>query len=247
MLNTPHNAQSNYAFSELQDYQFWDLTEIVPDDRIFLLVKFESDHPDWHIEIKNADIISKQDIFDAFLQNLLSLYATQETKYSVCVQVPNSSNKLGITEIVSRREFFRKIAQSTLPVIGAILVSNLPMTIKAMESHEASSYQVCLNNCLDSCIGDCSGRCKTTCSGYCSRECADFCISSCSGGCRTSCSGCGDQCSSSCQFTCKNSCVGCSGSCQNTCGGRCSYSCEGACVSLCSGSCVSSCSHQNSW
>lgn len=96
-------------------------------------------------------------------------------------------------ELESRRQFFKKAAKAALPILGAALLSNVPLITKAAES----GGEYCEYGCSYSCSGSCAGRCTGTCSGGCK-------------------GGCGGACSYSCQNTCKGRCQGsCSGGCSS--------------------------------
>ena len=78
-------------------------------------------------------------------------------------------------EIQSRREFFKKAAKGILPVLGAVVLSSLPI-VKT-----------------DAGWGSCKD-CTGTCFGFCSIGCSSGCKDSCSSGCRGTCSqGCGSS------------------------------------------------------
>ena len=84
-------------------------------------------------------------------------------------------------ELQSRRQFFKRVAKGTLPILAATVLASTPFLSQASESAMGCKY---------GCSGSCSGSCKTTCEG------------SCSGGCRTGCVG---SCGSNCYGTCMNS------------------------------------------
>jgi len=99
----------------------------------------------------------------------------------------NKKNKK--EELQSRRQFFRKAAQATLPMIGAIVLSQVPTIMKAQIP----------NGCRSACMGSCSGLCYQSCYDTCNRGCE---------GCRGTCN---QSCSSTCTQQCQNACkVGCS-------------------------------------
>ena len=89
-------------------------------------------------------------------------------------------------ELTSRREFFKKAAKASLPVIGAIILSNVP-TIKSIAS--------------TGCDGNCKGGCDGSCKYFCDGGCKSGCEGSCSGGCETTCR-------YGCESTCKGHCDG---------------------------------------
>lgn len=75
-------------------------------------------------------------------------------------------------ELESRREFFKKAAKGVLPILGAIMLSNVSGVMKASESSpmgcssDNCSY-TCNTSCHKSCYSGCQGTCKTTCQGGC--------------------------------------------------------------------------------
>lgn len=93
-------------------------------------------------------------------------------------------------ELQSRRDFFKKAAKGVLPILGAVVLANIPSFVKATKPQktgcESSCYNTCAGRCTDSCSG-CGGVCQTgcmnTCKGYCSRTCTGTCSTSCSGSC----------------------------------------------------------------
>lgn len=85
-------------------------------------------------------------------------------------------------ELQSRREFFKKAAKGTLPILGAILLAQIPAVVKAAESPMGCPKYGC-GTCTGSCSGNCSGSCKTTCQGSCDGSCRYGCQSTCKGGC----------------------------------------------------------------
>lgn len=72
-------------------------------------------------------------------------------------------------ELQSRREFFKKAAKATLPMIAAVALAGAPAIVNASESQ--SSCAGCNNRCMNFCT--------TTCHGNCKSHCADTCYSSC--------------------------------------------------------------------
>ena len=75
-------------------------------------------------------------------------------------------------ELKTRRDFFKKAAQTALPILGAIVLASNPVMAKGLP----------VTSCTRSCVGGCSG-----CSG-CTSNCKEGC-SSCGGGCANSCVG----------------------------------------------------------
>ncbi|MBR3565094.1 MAG: Cys-Xaa-Xaa-Xaa repeat radical SAM target protein [Paludibacteraceae bacterium] len=78
-------------------------------------------------------------------------------------------------ELQSRREFFKSAAKAALPVIGAIMLSHLPISAQAEETG-------CANNCGYGCAYNCAGTCK----GGCYQACTGTCTWTCSGSCSSS-------------------------------------------------------------
>lgn len=81
-------------------------------------------------------------------------------------------------ELQSRRQFFKRAAKTALPILGAIVLANMPIIAKATETETGCS----------GCGSSCSGSCKYTCSGSCKNGC-EGCKYTCSGSCKNSCSG----------------------------------------------------------
>ncbi len=74
-------------------------------------------------------------------------------------------------ELQSRREFFKKAAKAALPVVGAIVLTQIPTIAQATPA---------LGCTIDACTSTCTGSCKGTC-----RSCSAGCSKSCSRGCQT--------------------------------------------------------------
>ncbi len=84
-------------------------------------------------------------------------------------------------ELQSRREFFKKAAKGVLPILGTIVLSNVPMLGNAHGSKEELG-------CDFGCSGGCSGSCGRVCSFGCTNSCSGTCSGACKGGCSHSCS-----------------------------------------------------------
>lgn len=78
------------------------------------------------------------------------------------------SNKKSSEELQSRREFFKKAAKAALPVVGAVVLSSLPI----LKSEAATGCY------MGGCVYDCEGSCNGGCQG-----CQDSCYGSCKGTC----------------------------------------------------------------
>lgn len=76
-------------------------------------------------------------------------------------------------ELQSRREFFKKAAKAALPVVGAVVLSSIPVEkALASTSCETNCDYVCSRcgaGCSNSCVGGCTGSCKNSCMQYCTR------------------------------------------------------------------------------
>lgn len=93
-------------------------------------------------------------------------------------------------ELQSRREFFKKAAKAALPVVGAVVLSALPL-------QQAQATGCGWGDCTGNCYGGCDGTCgKNACTGGCQGNCA--------GGCSSSCYG---SCSNTCNTRCVNTCI----------------------------------------
>lgn len=73
-------------------------------------------------------------------------------------------------ELQNRREFFKKAAKGALPILGAIVLANVPGICKASESSVEMG-------------------CGTNCQQRCS-SCGTACFKGCSNGCSGGCTGC---------------------------------------------------------
>ena len=74
----------------------------------------------------------------------------------------------------SRREFFKKAAKGALPILGAIVLANMPVVAKAVEGSMGCNYN-CSGTCKGNCSGTCEGDCKTTCYTGCYATCKKTC------------------------------------------------------------------------
>jgi CXXX repeat radical SAM target protein len=87
-------------------------------------------------------------------------------------------------ELQSRRQFFKKAAKATLPILGAIALANMPIVASASET-AMGCRNTCSRSCTDTCTNTCISRCKAGCSG-----CGTACFQGCAQGCIHSCTGC---------------------------------------------------------
>lgn len=80
--------------------------------------------------------------------------------------------KMNNEELQSRREFFKKAAKATLPMIAAVALASAPAIVNAAETASGcrgcASYCTggCSGNCV-SCVGSCNNTCNFTCRGHC--------------------------------------------------------------------------------
>lgn len=81
----------------------------------------------------------------------------------------------------SRREFFKKAAKATLPVIGSLVMMNIPLSATAQYGCNYS----CFGSCYNTCYGTCFNRCLLSCTGSCVNGCLQTCYQSCNGTCMT--------------------------------------------------------------
>ena len=75
------------------------------------------------------------------------------------------SNKNSSEELQSRREFFKKAAKAALPVVGAVVLSSLPLlkSEAATGCYGGGCMYGCDGSCNDSCYGSCKGTCNASC------------------------------------------------------------------------------------
>ncbi len=94
-------------------------------------------------------------------------------------------------ELQSRRQFFKNAAKGALPILGAIVLANVPSIMNAA----SESPMGCKYGCSSGCSGTCSGSCSGTCRGGCRGDCQG----TCKYGCNVTCKG---SCSATCHYTC---------------------------------------------
>ncbi len=78
-------------------------------------------------------------------------------------------------ELKSRRDFFKKAAKSTLPILGTVVFSQILLTSCDWPWVDDPDGPV-------GCSG-CSGSCDSSCSGSCDEDCTDVCAYGCTGSC----------------------------------------------------------------
>ena len=107
-------------------------------------------------------------------------------------------------EIQSRREFFKKAAKAALPVVGVVILANLPSFAQAAESNNGNYCRSCESDCTNGCAGYCRRSCATACAEGCKGASRYYYGGSCEG-CRGLCGGCEGYCSGSCSGSCNGS------------------------------------------
>lgn len=105
-------------------------------------------------------------------------------------------------KIQTRREFFKKTAKKTLPIVAAIALSGMPGIVKATEKAPTgcNSYD-CQNGCRFACTRVCNSSCKGSCQNDCYSSCYRGCNNTCENRCDNSCQG-------YCTSTCRGGCYG---------------------------------------
>lgn len=94
-------------------------------------------------------------------------------------------------ELQNRRDFFKKVAKTTLPILSGLLLASHPTVAKAAKKSldfdkEMQCYCYgCVGGCDGGCYSCCVGECRYTCLGSCNNTCRNTCI----GSCHTTCSG----------------------------------------------------------
>ena len=84
-------------------------------------------------------------------------------------------------ELQSRREFFKNAAKGALPILGMVLLANVPSVVQATENPSSCGYcQYSCTSCVGGCMDNCSRNCKS-CSNGCSRGCHASCYTGCNG------------------------------------------------------------------
>ena len=84
---------------------------------------------------------------------------------------PNKKNE----ELQSRREFFKKAGKAVLPILGALVITSMPIKVSASQTCPCSgTCTACVGGCMDACARSCKA---------CSNGCASGCHASCYTGC----------------------------------------------------------------
>lgn len=82
-------------------------------------------------------------------------------------------------ELQSRREFFKRAAKGALPIIGAIVLANMPTVMQA-----DAPAMGCGGSCRSNCTAVCQNTCKGSCDAGCGGSCGASCTNQCKGGCK---------------------------------------------------------------
>lgn len=183
---------------------------------------------EWKIALLNNDFYEDYNVNEELIHDLRrDLLSKHPIEYKSC-----SVTVIQIPSIESRRDFFRNVAQTVIPILGLAFSSSLPGKMIAATLPATGCQTDCMRYCSMSCVGgcadncgfDCSHGCKSTCgsSGGCGNECFNNCYTLCNAHCKQLCQ---DQCTSSC----RGKCTGCSRGCAETCSGNCSGDCYGCC------------------
>ena len=83
-------------------------------------------------------------------------------------------------DLQSRRDFFKKAAKAALPIVGTIVLANMPSLMNAAEMAPMG----CDYGCTNTCSGACKGTCRETCSTTCYDQCYNACKTTCKGTCQ---------------------------------------------------------------
>lgn len=89
-------------------------------------------------------------------------------------------------ELQSRRSFFKNAAKGVLPILGAVVLANIPLNSNAGNVESSSGCNGCVGKCMASCKGSCYGECKGSCKDTCDGGCKTSCRGTCKGSCKKS-------------------------------------------------------------
>ena len=127
------------------------------------------------------------------IQYLLTACSGEFCKAFIFITMAKNKNE----EFQSRRDFFKKAGKGILPVLGIMMLSNIPSIITAAEKTPSGCNTNCQIACHQNCYTFCEGSCKDTCKGTCKGSCLNDCYK-----------GCKYQCDKSCRNTCEDTCRG---------------------------------------
>lgn len=85
-------------------------------------------------------------------------------------------------EILSRRKFFKNVVNGVLPILGAVVLSQIPVVSNA---HESKIEMGCNTGCRGGCRTLCEEGCSHSCNGSCKNSCDTRCNDSCKGSATT--------------------------------------------------------------
>ena len=122
------------------------------------------------------------------IQYLLTACSGEFCKAFIFITMAKNKNE----EFQSRRDFFKKAGKGILPVLGIMMLSNIPSIVTAAEKTPSG----CDTNCQNGCAQDCFTGCEGKCADHCAHSCSENCVGSCRGRCINSCQG-------GCKFTCR--------------------------------------------
>lgn len=88
-------------------------------------------------------------------------------------------------ELQNRRQFFKGLAKTILPILGA----TSKFSFGEIRYAPPSSCSLCMGTCIGSCDSTCAGNCQNSCQGTCSGNCYYSCMGTCSNTCSLSCVG----------------------------------------------------------
>ncbi|MBQ3946208.1 MAG: hypothetical protein II670_11470 [Alphaproteobacteria bacterium] len=108
-------------------------------------------------------------------------------------------------ELQSRRDFFKNASKKVLPILGASIISALPLGANAQYFSSYTPLEPWGSNSCNGCSNGCSGGCSNGCSGSCRGGCSNGCQGTCVDACARSCA---DWCESNCRSTCEGACRG---------------------------------------
>lgn len=78
----------------------------------------------------------------------------------------------GKEELQSRRQFFKRAAKGTLPILGVMVFGNVLLSSCGDDKDEDDEPKPSgCNGCSGSCSNSCSGSCEESCSAACAFNC----------------------------------------------------------------------------
>ena len=97
--------------------------------------------------------------------------------------------KKQVKNLQSRRQFFKNVVKTTIPILGAIALANIPLNLTASSVNMECGENSCHNGCQSACIGGCDSTCVAGCDYTCQGGCDGTCKGGCEGACQNSCDG----------------------------------------------------------